>query len=69
MEKFVCTKDGKVGYFKEQVLAGQEFSVLRNIRYECVLIVPDERLPNIIASEKELRRLGTLTGTPAFGGI
>lgn len=69
MEKFICTKNGKVGYFKDEVRAGQEFPVVRNIENECVLIVAGDRSPNIIASEGELRRLGTLTGTPSFGGM
>lgn len=69
MEKFVCTKDGKVGYFKDEIKQGMEFSVLRNIRGECVLIVPDENTPNIIAAKKELRKLGTLSGVPALGGV
>lgn len=68
MENFVCTKSGKVGYFKDEVRAGQEFLVVRNIRNECVLLA-GEGLPNIIASEKELQKLGTLTGTPSFAGM
>ena len=69
MEKFVCKNDGRVGSFKEEIKKGQEFPVLRNIRGECVLIVKDDHKPNIIASEKELRNFGTLSGTLVLGGV
>lgn len=69
MEKFVCKKDAKVGYFKTEIKEGSEFPVLRNIRRECVLIVDDPHEPNIIASEKELLKVGVLEGTPALGGV
>ena len=36
---------------------------------ECVLIVKEERKPNIIAKETELRKYGILLGTPALGGV
>lgn len=69
MENFVCTKTAKVGYFKDEIREGERFSVIRNIRNECVLIVEDDRKPNIIASERELRKFGNLTGAPALGGV
>ena len=67
MEKFVCTKDCKVGHFQDEILKGQEFNVVRNIRSECVLIVKEEKKPNIIATEEELKKNGTLTGEISWG--
>lgn len=69
MEKFICKQDCKVGYFGDKIKAGQEFSVLRNIMNECVLVTEEERKGNIIAKEKELKRYGILCGTPALGGV
>lgn len=43
---------------------GDEFVVKRNIRNECVIIMDDEDIPNLILSEQKLRSYGTLTGTP-----
>lgn len=69
MEKYICNKDCKVGYFKKEIKKGEEFPVLRNIMGECVLIVKDEGKPNIIADAKELRKYGFLLGTPVLGGL
>lgn len=69
MEFFRCNKTGKVGHFKDEIKAGTEFPVLRNIRNECVLIVHEENKPNIIASERELRMIGSLSGKPVLGGV
>ena len=69
MENFICKKDGQIGHFKDPIYKGQEFFVLRNIMNECVLIVKEERKPNIIAKETELRKYGILLGTPALGGV
>lgn len=64
MEKFISKKNSKKYGFK----SGNVFSVLRTIMGECVLIVEDERNPNIIMSENKVRYYGELTGTPAIGG-
>lgn len=64
MEKFVSKKNSrKYGFNK-----GDKFSVLRTIMDECVLIVEDERKPNIVMSENKVRYYGELIGTPAIGG-
>jgi len=67
MERFTCKKTGAVGMTKHTVHEGESFSVLRTIMNECVLITPED-MPNIITSEHQLRKLGTLSGTPALGG-
>lgn len=64
MEKFVSNKNSKKYGFNK----GDEFTVLRNIMGECVLIVKEERKPNIIMSENMVRYYGELTGTPVLGG-
>ena len=64
MEKFISKKNSKKYGFK----SGDEFTVLRTIMGECVMIVNDERKPNIIMSENKMRYYGELTGTPAIGG-
>ena len=64
MEKFVSKRNSKKYGFNK----GDEFSVLRTIMGECVLIVNDERKANIIMSENRLRYYGELTGIPALGG-
>ena len=69
MENFICTKTARVGHSRDEIKEGESFSVLRNIMNECVLIVEDDRKPNIIASERELRKFGNLTGAPALGGV
>lgn len=49
----------KYGFKKDD-----EFVVKRNIRNECVIIMDDEDIPNLILSEHKLRSYGALTGTP-----
>lgn len=68
MEKFVCKQDCELGYFNDKVEKGQEFPVLRNIKNECVLIRAELNEPNIIVEAKQLRKYGTLSGTPQLGG-
>lgn len=68
MERFVCKKSGSLGINKRQIAPGESFDVLRNIHNECVLITSGNE-PNIITTERNLRELGALTGTPALGGI
>lgn len=64
MEKFISHKNSnKYGFNK-----GDVFNVLRTIMGECVLIVKDERKPNIIMSEENVRYYGELIGTPAMVG-
>lgn len=60
MEKVTMTKNSPKYGFKK----GDEFVVKRNIRNECVIIMDDEDIPNLILSERKLRSYGTLTGTP-----
>ena len=60
MEKVKITKNSPKYGFKQ----GDEFVVKRNIRNECVIIMDDEDIPNLILSEQKLRSYGTLTGTP-----
>ncbi len=69
MEKFICKKDCRLGYFKNEVKKGEEFPVLRNIRNECVLIRAENNKANIICEAKELKRYGVLSGTPQLGGV
>lgn len=64
MEKFVSKRNSKKYGFNK----GDEFSVLRTIMGECVLIVRGREKPNIIMSENKARYYGELTGTPAIGG-
>ena len=67
MEKYVCTQDAKVGRFEDEIKAGEEYTVLRTINNECVLIT-GENEPNIKATAKELKKYGKLSGTPTYGG-
>jgi hypothetical protein len=60
MEKIKMTKNSPKYGFKK----GDELVVKRNIRNECVIIMDDENIPNLILSEHKLRSYGTLTGTP-----
>ena len=64
MERFVSKRNSKKYGFNK----GDEFAVLRTIMGECVLIVKEERKPNIIMSENKVRYYGELTGIPAIGG-
>lgn len=56
METLVMKKDYK-GLKK-----GNTYSVVRNIMGECVVIVEDEKTPNVILSEKQAKRIGVLSG-------
>ena len=67
MEKFKCTKTGKVGTFRDSIYAGETFDVTRNIRNECVLLMEGPARCNIIVSDKELKNYGELIGFPALG--
>ena len=60
MEKITMTKNSPKYGFKKS----DEFVVKRNIRNECVIIMDDEDIPNLILSEHKLRNYGILTGTP-----
>ena len=60
MEKVIMTKNSKKYNFKK----GDSFMVKRNIMNECVVIVPDDKTPNIILSERKLKWYGDLTGNP-----
>lgn len=60
MEKVTMTKNSPKYGFKK----GDKFVIKRNIRNECVIIMDDEDIPNLILSEHKLRSYGTLTGTP-----
>lgn len=60
MEYITITKDENKYGFKK----GDRFMIKRNIMNECVVIIPDEHTPNVILSERQLRRYGTLEGTP-----
>lgn len=68
MEVFVCKKNCKVGPFEHKVHKGDQFTVLRTIMNECVLIVENPNKPNIITTETELLRYGSLIGSPVLGG-
>ena len=60
MEKVTMTKNSPKYGFKK----GDEFVVQRNIRNECVIIMDDENIPNLILSEHKLKNYGTLTWIP-----
>ena len=64
MEKFISKRNSKKYGFNK----GDEFSVLRTIMGECVLIVNDDHKPNIIMSENKVRYYGELIGDYAIGG-
>ena len=64
MEKFISRMNSKKYGFKK----GDEFAVLRTIMGECVLVVNDDKKPNIIMSENKVRYYGELIGTPMVGG-
>ena len=63
MEKVKMVKNSPKYGFKK----GEEFVVKRNIMGECVVIMEDENIPNLIWSERKLRSYGILTGTPQLG--
>lgn len=67
MEVFVCKKNCKIGPFEYKIRKGDQFAVLRTIMNECVLIVEDSNKPNIITTETELRKYGSLIGSPVLG--
>lgn len=60
MEKVKMIKNSPKYGFKK----GDEFMVKRNIMGECVIIIPEERTPNLIWSETKVRNYGILTGEP-----
>ena len=57
------TKNSKKYGFK----IGETFSVLRNIKFEVIVLRPKENTPNIIWSQKKAAYYGKLTGTPSLG--
>lgn len=59
MEKVVIKKDVLAYGLKKN----EEFVVKRNIMKKCVIIMSND-VPNIILSEKEIKKIGVLTGTP-----
>ena len=40
---------------------GDVFTVLRNIMNECVIIMADEQMPNLILKESTAKKYGTIT--------
>lgn len=40
---------------------GDVFTVLRNIMNECVIIMADEQMPNLILRESTAKKYGTIT--------
>ena len=62
MEYFYATSD------KHGFEIGKRYPVLRTIMNECVVIIPEERTPNVILHEKELCRCGNLSGEPQLSG-
>lgn len=61
MENFLATKAAH-GF-----VVGQRYPVLRTIMGECVVIIKDERTPNVVLSESDLLRCGKLSGKPQLG--
>lgn len=43
---------------------GDEFVVKRNIMNECIIIMANENIPNLIWKENKVRSYGILTGEP-----
>ena len=60
MENVTMTKNSQKYGFKK----GDKFMVKRSIMNECVVIIPNEKTPNVILSEKKLKWYGKLEGTP-----
>ena len=60
MERVKMVKNSPKYGFKK----GDEFVVKRNIMGECVIIMTDENIPNLIWSENKVKSYGILTGKP-----
>lgn len=60
MERVKMVKNSPKYGFKK----GDEFVVKRNIMGECVIIMTDENVPNLIWSESKVKNYGILTGKP-----
>ena len=57
MEQIKMYKNSeKYGFKKDDV-----FTVLRNIMNECVIIMADEQMPNLILQESTAKKYGTIT--------
>lgn len=57
MEQIKMHKNSeKYGFKKDDV-----FTVLRNIMNECVIIMADEQMPNLILKESTAKKYGTIT--------
>lgn len=57
MEQIKMHKNSEKYGFKK----GDVFMVLRNIMNECVIIMSDERIPNLILKESTAKKYGTIT--------
>lgn len=59
MEKIKMYKNSeKYGFKKDDV-----FTVLRNIMNECVIIMADKQMPNLILQESTAKKYGIITKT------
>lgn len=57
MEQIKMYKNSEKYGFKK----GDVFTVLRNIMNECVIIMADEQMPNLILKENKAKKYGTIT--------
>ncbi len=57
MEQIKMYKNSEKYGFKK----GDVFTVLRNIMNECVIIMADEQMPNLILKESTAKKYGTIT--------
>lgn len=57
MEQIKMHKNSEKYGFKK----GDEFAVLRNIMNECVIIMADKQMPNLILQESTAKKYGTIT--------
>ena len=57
MEQIKMYKNSEKYGFKK----GDVFTVLRNIMNECVIIMADEQMPNLILRESTAKKYGTIT--------
>lgn len=57
MEQIKMYKNSEKYGFKK----GDVFTVLRNIMNECVIIMADEQMPNLILQESIAKKYGTIT--------
>lgn len=57
MEQIKMYKNSEKYGFKK----GDVFTVLRNIMNECVIIMADEQMPNLILQESTAKKYGTIT--------